>query len=229
MDSATKQQLCAYCGVAPSETVDHVPPKLFFAPPYPENLLTVPACKPCNKSFQADDEYTRFIASIDFRGQKNPAAQLKLPAVLRSFQRPQSGAFSRYLLAKMTRSMILGADGSPMGHEVEVERNRVNASGRRLVRGLYFAEKRTNLGAPEQFRVESKAGVTATDPAIQQFARMYARCADCRTKEIGEAFSYAVCFYPNLSIWFLLLYGYFSWLAIIKSGEALSTGGRGTV
>ena len=77
MASETKLELCAYCGLEPGKTVDHIPPKLFFAPPYPTNLLTVPACTACNKSFQADDECTRFIISIDFRAQKNTAAQLK--------------------------------------------------------------------------------------------------------------------------------------------------------
>jgi hypothetical protein len=212
--------MCAYCGVTPADTVDHIPPKLFFAAPYPDNLLTVPACKACNKSFQTDDEYTRFIVSIDFRAQKNPVAQLKMPAVLRSFQRPESRAFSQYLVGQMSESMILGADGEPMGQSVEVDRNRVNATGKRLVRGLYYIEQKTNLGSPAEFRVASKAGITSKDPAIQQFARMYAGSTDRRSKEIGDVFSYAVCFYPEFSIWFLLLYEYFSWLATTQSDDA---------
>src|SRR5262249_40562362 len=127
VDSRSKDELCVYCGVAPRETVDHIPPKLFFDPPYPNNFLTVPACANCNKSFQADDEYTRFVVTIDFRAQKNPAAQLKLPAVLRSLQRPQAKHFSDYLLKQMSLSIVLGADGNPLGQVVEVEQNRVNA------------------------------------------------------------------------------------------------------
>jgi hypothetical protein len=220
MGSEIQPALCAYCGLAPSETVDHIPPKLFFAPPYPNNLLTVPACKACNKSFQSDDEYTRFIASIDFRAEKNPVAQLKMPAVLRSFQRPEAKPFSQYLLSQMSNSIILAANGKPMAQQVEVDKKRVDATGERLVRGLYYIEKKIHLGSPKEFRVASRAGVSPTDPAIQQFARMYAGCPDRRTKEIGEAFSYAVCFWPTISIWFLLLYGYFSWLASTKSGDA---------
>jgi hypothetical protein len=233
MASETKLELCAYCGLEPGKTVDHIPPKLFFAPPYPNNLLTVPACPACNKSFQADDEYTRFIISIDFRAQKNTAAQLKMPAVLRSFQRPESRTFSRYLLSQMSNSVILGADGKPMGQTVEVDRNRVNATGNRMVRGLHYIEKKISLGQPEEFRVASKAGVAATDPAIQQFARMYAGSVERRTRDIGDVFSYAVCFYPTFSIWFLLLYGYFSWLASTKSGDAIkpviSEGDKGAI
>jgi hypothetical protein len=45
-------------------------PKLLLAPPFPANLITVPACYDCNQSFQKDDEYTRFITGIDFRASK---------------------------------------------------------------------------------------------------------------------------------------------------------------
>jgi hypothetical protein len=220
MESEPQAELCAYCGVAPKETVDHIPPKLFFEPPYPNNFLTVPACTKCNKSFQADDEYTRFVVTIDFRAQKNSTAQLKMPAVLRSLQRPQAKPFSEYLLKQMSYSIVLGADGNPMGHVVEVEKNRIDATGARLIRGLHYVERRERLGQPKEFRIASRAGITAEDPSIQQFAKMYAGSADRRTKEIGEAFSYAACFHPTFSVWFLLLYGFFGWLAIVRPRDA---------
>jgi hypothetical protein len=53
-------------------------PKLLLAPPFPANLITVPACYDCNQSFQKDDEYTRFITGIDFRASKNQDARSKL-------------------------------------------------------------------------------------------------------------------------------------------------------
>ena len=102
-----------------------------------------------------------------------------------------------------------------------------------MVRGLHYIKKKISLGQPEEFRVASKAGVAATDPAIQQFARMYAGSVERRTRDIGDVFSYAVCFYPTFSIWFLLLYGYFSWLASTKSGDAIkpviSEGDKGAI
>ncbi len=227
MRSQKSPQLCAYCGAHDGETVDHIPPKLLLAPPYPDNLLTVPACLKCNKSFQVDDEYTRFVTSVDFRAQKHAAVQLKMPAILRSLQRPAAKPFSSYLLRQMSHSSILGADGNPMGQRVEVDQSRVDATGARLVRGLYYVETKSNLGSPEQFRIASKAGVVASDPAIQQFARMYAGCADHRTREIGDVFSYATCFWSSFSVWFLLLYGYFGWLAIIKQAAQAEDSGPG--
>lgn len=37
-------------------TDDHVPPKSFFPPPLPTNLITVRCCEKCNNAFSVDDE-----------------------------------------------------------------------------------------------------------------------------------------------------------------------------
>src|SRR5262249_22430752 len=116
----------------------------------------------------------------------------------------------------MSLSIVLGADGNPLGQVVEVEQNRVNAAGARLIRGLYYVETGKRLGQPKNFRIASRAGVTEKDPAIQHFARTYASSTDRQTSESGDSFSYAVCLHPMFSIWFLLLYGYFGWLALIQ-------------
>ena len=50
-------KLCIYCQKNEATTVDHVPPKAMFPKPRPANLITVPCCDPCNKSFKNDDEY----------------------------------------------------------------------------------------------------------------------------------------------------------------------------
>ncbi len=76
--------------------------------PYPPNLLTVPACLPCNKSFQKDDEYTRTMLAMDVRASKNADAQSNLPAVFRSLQRPDARGFAEYLAKQADRSTILG-------------------------------------------------------------------------------------------------------------------------
>ena len=87
------RERCVYCGADKDLTVDHVPPKLLLTHPYPENLITVPACFPCNQSFQKDDEYMRPLLCIDVRASRNTAAQSNLPAVLRSLQRPNARGF----------------------------------------------------------------------------------------------------------------------------------------
>ncbi len=51
-----KEIWCYYCG-KPANSKDHTPSKNLLEKPYPENLLTIPACKECNQSFSLDEEY----------------------------------------------------------------------------------------------------------------------------------------------------------------------------
>jgi hypothetical protein len=39
-----KRGICAYCGTEGPITADHVPPQSWLERPYPDNLITVPAC-----------------------------------------------------------------------------------------------------------------------------------------------------------------------------------------
>ncbi len=59
---------CIYCG-EPATTKDHVIPRSYFPKPTPSNLMTVPACKQCNKSKQHDEDYLRTIltSARDFK------------------------------------------------------------------------------------------------------------------------------------------------------------------
>lgn len=50
--------ICYNC-LAPATTGDHVPPAGFFRSPKPANLITVPCCEACNRSFSMDDEAFR--------------------------------------------------------------------------------------------------------------------------------------------------------------------------
>ena len=52
---------CIYCGKT-ADTVDHVPPKCFLDKPYPNNLLTLPACKKCNNNCSSDEQYLMYLS-----------------------------------------------------------------------------------------------------------------------------------------------------------------------
>lgn len=47
---------CVFCGKIAS-TKDHIPSKNLLEKPYPDNLLTIPSCSRCNRSFSLDEEY----------------------------------------------------------------------------------------------------------------------------------------------------------------------------
>lgn len=56
MNDSKKKLKCLYCGES-SKTKDHVPSKNLLEKPYPKNLMTIPACDNCNKSYSLDEEY----------------------------------------------------------------------------------------------------------------------------------------------------------------------------
>jgi hypothetical protein len=54
-----------YCG-NPANTRDHVPPKLIYTKPFPDNLPTVPCCDSCNGAWSKDEQY--FKIALSFMG-----------------------------------------------------------------------------------------------------------------------------------------------------------------
>jgi hypothetical protein len=220
--NAEKLGICTYCGLEKALTRDHVPPKLLLAKPYPQNLLTVPSCLDCNGSFQEDDEYTRVIAAIDMRAAENQDARSKLPAIMRSLQKPEAAAFAQYLKNHMSKTLVLGPSGNPMAEATEVDRKRVNATGTRLLKALIFVETGRRLSQTDQIRIAAGAGVTPTDPLILQFARVYQRCSEHRSREIGKAFSYGAGLHKNFSIWIMILYDFFCWAGTVQYSKQVS-------
>lgn len=179
---------CVYCGTDKDLTVDHVPPKLLVAQPYPENLITVPACFPCNQSFQKDDEYLRTMLCIDVRASSNGAAQSNLAAVLRSLQRSNAKAFAEYLTRQAESSVILGQDGSPMGQVFELDKERANRTGKRFIRALYFHEAGTALPRDAAIRVACNMSLRATDTAFKEIVRALATFRERKHGYVGTAF-----------------------------------------
>jgi hypothetical protein len=208
---------CVYCRTENDLTVDHVPPKLLLARPYPPNLITVPACRPCNQSFQKDDEYTRTMLCIDVRAAKNPTAQSNLPSVLRSLKRPDARSFAEYLARSAESSTVLGQDGLPLGQAFELDKARVNRTGERLVRAFYFAEMRKPIPRNMTVRVGCNMSLKPTDPDTQMIARMMKAFPDWRDGSVGTAFSYVAAFGDAGSVWLMLLYDFFFWLCIVQS------------
>jgi hypothetical protein len=46
---------CYLCGATDNLTSDHIPPKVLFPQPRPNDLITTEACKDCNEGFSKDD------------------------------------------------------------------------------------------------------------------------------------------------------------------------------
>ena len=210
-----KRERCIYCGADEDLTVDHVPPKLLLMRPYPPNLITVPACRTCNQSFQKNDEYLRATLSPDLRVTRNLAAQSNLDAVWRSLRKPEARDFAEYLGSKASLTTILNQFGTPMGQVMELDYPRLECAGLRLVRGLYFSEMGTPLPVEAKVKVGFTMGLRAKDESTLTIARVMMTLPDHRERSFGTAFSYMVAIGPTASVWFMMLYDYFFWCGTV--------------
>lgn len=67
-------RMCAICGVCEATTFDHLPPRAIFPKPRPSNLVTVPACLPCNHGASKHDEQFRVYLTMQ-TGQDHPQSK----------------------------------------------------------------------------------------------------------------------------------------------------------
>lgn len=144
---------CIYCGKTGQVTDDHVPPKNLFSKPLPNNLITVPACDPCNKSFSMDDEYFRLKMALNTEVYGHPDVDANLPAIYRSLQRPKAKGMAKAFFADMDQFEIRTRSGlfveNRTGFHVDLSRlDRVVA---RTVRGLFYKETGTRI--PDEYGI----------------------------------------------------------------------------
>ena len=100
---------CYLCGAAHRLTKDHIPPKGFFPPPRPSNLITVPCCKTCNESYSKDDEAVRvwFSASLG----RSSAGEWIYENKALTGTVAKSPAFREKMLSTMQDTKLLTEDG----------------------------------------------------------------------------------------------------------------------
>jgi hypothetical protein len=96
---------CIYCRNE-ADTDDHVPQKNLFPKPRPNNLITVPACKDCNKKYEKDDEYFRNSLVMSSDLENSNEANIILDNVLRSYSRVERQGMIKSFLKS---SKIIGS------------------------------------------------------------------------------------------------------------------------
>jgi hypothetical protein len=102
---------CIYCGATDPTTNDHVPPRSFYPYIPPKDLIKVPSCLDCNKTFAKNDDYVRLVLTLDEKARGNADRDEVLPKVLRSAKREQA----RGLLATFYESLRWAYRQNPKG------------------------------------------------------------------------------------------------------------------
>lgn len=136
-----RQERCVYCGQAPATTRDHVVSKGLYVAPYPNNLLTVPACWPCNQRKSASEDSLRDFLSMDLLSAPAPDARsLFHSTVARAVVRNRS-KIARELVQHGRRIPIYSPGGLFAGFAfaVDLPDDPVSTTLAFMVRGLYFA------------------------------------------------------------------------------------------
>ena len=198
-------QRCVYCGSTENLTAEHAPPKLLFPKPLPSDLITVPACEPCNSAGSKCAEYFRLALCFNPLAKNIPSVIALKPTVQRSLLRPQASGFKAALL-----KAIEPVDGRIA---IAVDMGRIHLVVRRIVQCLYLHETGTMLPIEtHESRVASvemlqQFGLDEVDqfrssfiePLANQELKLYA----------NSQFAYSVIHTskPFVSVWSLLFYG----------------------
>ena len=190
---------CTYCGQQGAITRDHVPPDSIFSDPKPPNLVTVPACLPCNEAFKLDDEYFRtFVVTAGF--QNRSARNLWNRKIIAS---PHAESIRQILRRSMKDLELRSPGGIYLGTApaVTLDAQRILRIAARIVLGLLWHHYRVRL-----------------EPSIKIYAgrlwkldgmeTLLSACVKCSIGNDIFAYAHAV---PredvNQGVWFLEFYG----------------------
>lgn len=138
--SSKEGNLCVFCQKS-AETKDHVPSKLIFPKPRPDNLVTVPACFNCNNSSGKDEEY--FLATFMFSDAGTSEAGKKLwNQKLNRMYDKNIGLRGKIAQNIESAKEIYTPTGIYLGKRMilNLDEERVYKVIRKIVRGLYYLE-----------------------------------------------------------------------------------------
>jgi hypothetical protein len=208
--SSAKKSVCAYCGEYCPTSRDHVPPKNLFPKPRTADLITVPACERCHSGSSKDDDYFRAALLTSELLEGHPGAERVIDELMRSLGKRKGRQFIRLLASSIEKVDAWSPQGSVyLGKKdaFRIDRPRITAVLRRIIRGLYFHEIGRPVPANYQVVAELQPQV---DPRLREIC---ASITFTLPKIIGEgAFEYffqRVAGDSNSMLWVLHFYGRF--------------------
>ena len=212
-----------------ADTRDHVIPKCLFAPPFPPNLITVPACRTCNGLKSSDDDFLRDYLTIYIEGNESPYAWKIYEDKVRSSVRRNSSEIGRAAVTWARGGASHANAGRYLDDVVAVplDEVRVDEMMARIIRGLFVYE--LGLTVPSGYVVEVKRAIAG---GFEEIFNAFGRVRPKICGPLGEVFLGAYSRPPGepLSTWWLLLfYGrvLFSVTAVRPDIAAIGTRMRG--
>ena len=196
---------CIFCGNPQDLTSEHIPPKSLFPAPRPHNLITVPACRRCNQSFQKDEEYFRLVIS-GLCGDSPKFQNLLLNNVIRQLTHQPK------LATTIQRDLFPIKINGEVLHGISSQNVRIDHIVQKIVKGLYFHEQRASLPSNQLV-----AWNFIDDEYIRTMGAETVRALQkSKVHEIaGDIFQYAVRFsITGKSFWILNFYNAVEFFAV---------------
>jgi hypothetical protein len=197
-----EERSCVYCGSTAQLTREHVFPKNLFPPPKPKNLITVPACESCNKSYDQDDEYFRaYVVTPAF--EETTGRKMWDEKVFGSTLK-RSPKLKKVLVDSLRRVEIKSPGGIYLGdrHEIGFSRSRIDRIIEKSVRGLYQHHLKNRLRSKSAFDIFFNPKIESLESVGKEFGPLF-KMGD------GTVVQYRFAFVPEspeCSIWWLMFY-----------------------
>lgn len=200
-------QNCIYCLEKEANSKDHTPPKALFPKNKRNDLITVPCCKKCNRSFSKDEEYFRAVISSSGQSQRNPSAKEILTSkVFRSLNRKQAKGFRSFLKKSISPALVYSSSGVYLGRgsKIKVQMDRIYQVIKKTVQGLVFHETGQIVGANYQIKSQYIESVKQ----VQQLLGIFHNCPIQRVFS-DNIFSYRAGIHKKktpISSWLITVY-----------------------
>jgi hypothetical protein len=104
--------------------------------------------------------------------------------------RPQAKGFSDLLKRQLRATDPVDGTGKPLAIRAEVDRSRIDATGERMARGLYYYLAREPLRRDSQAWVYSKPGYGSIDFIVPNLNAILEKCGDRTHGQIGSGLGF---------------------------------------
>lgn len=207
-------------------TRDHVPGRGLFSAPLPSDLLTVPACKPCNGRYELEDEYFRLHVASRMESRSHPEAPQAGERAFRGLERPESAGFRQSVIDSIVSLKQLDSpDDEGMAGVFMVDYSRLERYCVRTITALLAHHWRVRLA--DEYEVAAFCGDRprfATKEGQAWWRRMLRVIGSAqRHSSAREVLRYRYCpFLPDgiSSIWELSFFSYTTFIgAVIPKGS----------
>jgi len=222
---------CVYCGERDGTEKEHAVGRLFFPKPRPDNLVTVPACRECNRGVSKDEEYVRAVLlTLMDTEEASAAIRLRAEELRRSFEREEGKPLANLILSSVQWVNVESPAGIMLPNKVPLigaDTDRMYRVFIKIVMGLYYAWKRERLPSDYEVLVYLPGVGEPLQDVLPQAVRFVAEKGVLHEIGDGNSFVYWVRHgeeLPDQSYWLMSFYRAIPILAATRRQEATTRG-----